>query len=126
MAIVKWLFVLALLETIALCLVASFRVLNLESTIVFLFFNFLFVAFIFQVNGTLNRKLSILAAGNVFGLFLNVGFFLFVDYGIEVFGNSFEAFCDVAFPFLNSMWIVPYWSFSLGLLPRLNKNKTGG
>ncbi len=125
MLINRQLFHLFLMEIIALCLIFSFKRLTIESTIVLAFFNLLFVVFIFQINGTLNRKLSILAIGNIFGLFLNTCFFFFVAIGVHSFGNVFENFADVIFPFLNTLWVVPYWSFSLGLLPRFNDQKRG-
>ncbi len=117
------LFPAALLEVIVLCLVASLKLLTAESTIVLVFFNLLFLVFIFQVDGALNRKLIILTVGNVFGFFLNTCFFFFVAFGKQSFGGIFENFTDVMFPFLNTMWVVPYWSFSLGLLPRFKKER---
>jgi len=35
------------------------------------------------------------------------------------FGKMFDAFYTVIYPFLNLMWIVPFWSLSLSILPRM-------
>jgi hypothetical protein len=35
------------------------------------------------------------------------------------FGKSFDAFYTVIYPLLNLMWIVPFWSLSLGVLPKM-------
>jgi len=59
------------LEAIALCLITSFRFINIESTATLLIFNLLFLSLAIHLNGTLNRKLGILALGNLIGLFWN-------------------------------------------------------
>jgi hypothetical protein len=38
--------------------------------------------------------------------------------GTFYFGNAFEAFYTVAFPLLNLMWVVPFWSLSISFLPK--------
>jgi hypothetical protein len=57
------------LEAIALCLIVSFRFINIEATATLLIFNLLFLSLTFQLDGTLNRKLGMLALGNVIGVF---------------------------------------------------------
>ena len=63
-------------EAIMLCLIASFRFVNLQSTATLLIFNALFVSLTFQLNGKLNRKLGLLALGNL-GFILEFYFQLF-------------------------------------------------
>ena len=105
------------LEVIALCLIVSFRFLNIESAVMLLIFNFLFISLIFQLNGTLNRKLGMLALGNIIGLFWNFIFYFFAVVGVVYFGEIFDAFCTIFHPLLNFMWIVSFWSLSLSALP---------
>jgi hypothetical protein len=59
------------LETIALCLITSFRFINIESAVTLLIFNLLFLSLTFQLDGSLNRKLGMLSLGNIIGLFWN-------------------------------------------------------
>jgi bacteriorhodopsin len=104
-------------EVIALCLIMSFRFVNIETVIMLLIFNFLFISLIFQLNGTPNRKLGMLALGNIIGLFWNFIFHLFTVVGMEYFGEIFGAFYTIFYPLLNLMWIVSFWSLSLAALP---------
>jgi hypothetical protein len=115
---VKWLLSFSLLQAIVLCLIVSFRYVNLESTITLLIFNFLFASLIFQLNGTFNRKLGILAIGNGVGLCWNFVFYSFSLAGTLYFGKVFEGVYTVVYPLLNIMWVVPFWSLSLGFLPK--------
>ena len=105
------------LEAIALCLIASFRFINIESTATLLIFNLLFLSLTFQLNGTLNRKLGMLALGNVIGLFWNSVLHFFAIAGVTFFGEAFNVFYAVLYPLLNFMWIVSFWSLSLAFLP---------
>jgi hypothetical protein len=106
------------LEAIALCLITSFRFINIESTATLLIFNLLFLSLTFQLNGALNRKLGILALGNIVGLFWNFVLYYFAIAGVTFFGESFNVFYAVFYPFLNFMWIVSFWSLSLTILPK--------
>lgn len=117
------LFLFFLLELIALCLIASYRFINLESAITLFIFNFLFASLTFQLNGTMPRKLGMLALGNVVGFFWNFLFYCFALAGAMYFGKSFDAFYTVIYPLLNLMWIVPFWSLSLGVLPKMQTVK---
>ncbi len=116
---------LFIVEIIALCLIASFRFINLESTITLVIFNFLFATLTFQLNGTKQRKLVLLSAGNIIGLFWNLVFFYFSSAGTLVFEKPFDALYTIIYPLLNLMWVVPFWSLSLGLLPA-RKNQMQG
>ena len=106
-------------EVIALCLIVSFRFVNIETVIILLIFNFLFTSLIFQLNGTLNRKLGMLALGNIIGLFWNFIFHSFAVVGVAYFGEIFGSFYTIFYPLLNLMWIVSFWSLSLAALPNL-------
>jgi hypothetical protein len=104
---------------IALCLTASYRHINLSSTIILLIFNLLFITLIFQLKGALIKKAFILATGNVLGFFCNLLFFNLSYAGLtyfQSFDKEFNAIYTLTFPFLNLLWIVPFWSFSLSLL----------
>jgi hypothetical protein len=106
------------LEAIVLCLIASFRFINIESTVTLLFFNFLFIFLTFELNGTLNRKLGMLALGNIIGLFWNFILYFFTIAGIVYFGEVFDGFYAIFRPFLNFMWIISFWSLSLAAFPK--------
>ena len=116
---VNFLLVLFFLQLIVLSLMASYRFISFESTITLAIFNFLFASLIFQLNGTTSRKFGLLAAGNFVGLFWNFVFLYFSFAGVTYFGNVFNAFYTIIYPFLNLMWIVPFWALSLSALPRM-------
>jgi hypothetical protein len=105
------------LEAIALCLIASFRFINIEATVTLLIFNLLFLSLTLQLNGALNRKIGILALGNVIGLLWNSVLHFFAIAGVTFFGETFDVFYAVLYPFLNFMWIVSFWSLGLAFLP---------
>ena len=106
------------LEAITLCLITSFRFINIESTVTLLIFNLLFLSITFQLNGSLNRKLGMLALGSIVGLFWNFVLHFFAITGITFFGETFNVFHAVFYPFLNFMWIISFWSLSLAFLPK--------
>lgn len=108
--------IMLFVETIVLCLIASFRFISIESTVTLLIFNGLFFSLTFQLNGTLTRKVCILTLGNIVGLFWNIVFFYFSWVGLRYLGIAFNAFYIIIFPIFNLMWIIPYWSFSLSFL----------
>ena len=104
---------------IALCLTASYKLINLASTITLLIFNLLFITLIFQLKGALTKKGFILVAGNILGFLCNLLFFNLSYAGLtyfQPFDKEFNALYTLLFPFLNLLWIVPFWSFSLSLL----------
>ena len=115
------LFLFFLLQLIALSLMASFRFINLESTITLLIFNLLFASLIFQLNGTTSRKMCMLAMGNIVGFVWNLVFYYFSSAGAAYFGKAFDAFYTIVYPLLNLMWIVPFWSLSLSFLAKPQK-----
>ena len=112
-----------LLMVIFLCLSASYRLINFQTTVTLLIFNVIFFSLIFQLNGSVLNKVFVLAIGNIVGLLLNLIFYNFSMVGYEYFGITFNAFYTLIYPFFNLMWIVPFWSLSLGFLP--NKQPIG-
>ena len=105
------------LETIVLCLITSFRFINIESTATLLIFNLLFLSLTFHLNGALHVKLGMLALGNILGMLWNFVLYSFVIAGVMFFGETFNVFYAVFYPFLNFIWIVSFWSLSLTVLP---------
>lgn len=106
------------LTVIVLCVATSFRFINSESAVTLLFFNFLFTFLTFELNGTLTRKLGILALGNTIGLFWNFIFYFFTIAGNAYFGETFNVFYAIFRPFLNFIWIISFWSLSLAAFPK--------
>jgi hypothetical protein len=116
---------LAILLSIAItvCLIASYRLTNIASTITLIIFNALFISLIFQLKGVLIKKFFILAVGNLLGFFCNLVFFNFSYAGLNYFDgfqHEFNAFYTLIFPFLTLLWMVPFWSFSLSFLMEHN------
>jgi hypothetical protein len=110
-------------ELIILCLALSFLLINVETTIMLLIFNFLFVSFTYQLNGTYTRKTGLLAVGNVLGLFCNFIFVSLSTLGSANLGQAFSVFYAISYPIVNTLWIVTFWSLSLTALPKpLNLN----
>jgi hypothetical protein len=106
------------LEAIALCLITSFRFINIASTATLLIFNMLFLSLIIHLNGSINTKLFILSIGNIAGLFWNFILHYFSVAGIAFFGEPFHVFYAISYPFLNFKWVVSFWSLSLAVLPK--------
>jgi hypothetical protein len=106
------------IEAITLCLIVSFSFINIAATITLLIFNLFFLSLIIHLNGTLNKKLGILALGNITGLLWNYILHHFAIAGNAFFGDPFNLFYTVSYPFLNFMWIVSFWSLSLAVLPK--------
>jgi hypothetical protein len=111
-------------EAITLCLIMSFRFINIESTTILLIFNLLFTSLIFQLKGALNRKLSLLALGNIIGLFWSFIFCSLSSAGTSVFGEGFNVVYAIFYPFLNFMWVVSFWSLSLAILTTTTNRRT--
>jgi hypothetical protein len=60
-----------------------------------------------------------LALGNITGLFWYFVLHYFAIAGVAFFGEPFNVFYAVSYPFLNFMWIVAFWSLSLTFFPKL-------
>src|SRR4030042_6736600 len=110
------------LEVIALCLIASFTLISIESTTMLLIFNILFVSLTFGLTGKLNRKLCLLSLGNVIGLFWGFTLNSLAASGNAYFGGTFNILFRILHPFLNFMWMVSFWSISLSALPKPENN----
>ena len=117
-------------EIIVLCLLASYVYVsnshsqaNIQSTATLVIFNVLFVSLLFQLKGSLNRKLGLLTAGNVLGLCWNIIFNYFDITGTLFFGSTFNNLYMVFFPFVSSLWMISFWSLSLTILHKDNAEK---
>ncbi len=113
--------IIVLIGAIAFCVFVCFLLTNLKSFLVLVVFNFFFGTLIFQLNGTTVRKIGLLLAGNVVGVFWNFVFLHFSLAGAEVFGKTFDALYTIIYPFLNLIWVVSYWSLTLSVMPSLGK-----
>jgi hypothetical protein len=112
------------ITVIILCLSASIRFVNFQSTVTLIIFNVFFISLFFQLNGSLLMKFAMLSVGDVLGFFWNLFFFYFSLAGGSYFGVAFNAFFTIIYPIMNLMWIVPFWSLSLSFLPKLSPQKT--
>ena len=112
------------LEAITLCLILSFSVINIAATATLLIFNVLFLSLTIQLNITLDRKLGILALGNIIGLLWNIALHHFAIAGNTFFGETFNVFYAISYPFLNFMWVIFFWSLSLTVLPKPKSTQT--
>lgn len=117
----SWLFLILMVESVVVVLVASAWFLNVQSTVTLCLFNVLFGSIISQLKGSAIRKVTLLAAGNFIGFFWNLVFLYFFSAGIQVFGRGFDAAYTLIYPLLNLMWVVPFWAVSLGFLPNVQK-----
>ena len=107
-----------LLEIVALCLIASYLLINTESMITLMVFDFLFLTLAFYLSGTLASKLGLLALGNFVGVLCNLVFYSIHVVGVAYFGDGFNIFYAISYPVLNVLWIVSFWSLSLAALPK--------
>ena len=107
---------------VILCLVASFRLISLQSAVILLIFNALFISLTSQLNGAFTRKIFLLASGNIMGLTWNFIFYSFATAGTAFFGKIFNNLYTVFFPFLSALWIISFWSLSLTVLHHESPN----
>ncbi|MCW4011182.1 MAG: hypothetical protein NWF05_11305 [Candidatus Bathyarchaeota archaeon] len=122
MKISKTLLLILYIELIVICLFGAFRFINPQSTITLLMFNFLFASLTFQLKGSFHRKMGLLSAGNIVGLFWNFVFFCFSLEGTMLFGKTFVVAYTIIYPILNLLWVVPFWSLSLSFLPKFQNS----
>ncbi len=106
------------------CLLASYQLLNLQTTLTLIIFNAFFISLFFQLNGTSLLKAGMLTTGNLLGLLWNFFFQYLSTTGNTYFGLPFSAIFILLYPILNLMWIVPFWSLSLSFLPKLSPHPT--
>jgi hypothetical protein len=76
------------------------------------------------MGGSVTKKLGLITLGNFMGLLWNFVFLNFSVAGAEVFGKNFNIVYTIAYPIFNLMWVVPYWSISLGVLPKMQESPT--
>jgi len=84
-----------------------------ESVYTLAIFNFLFVSLVFPLKGTLVSKLLLLLMGDIVGWLWNFVFFMLK---LAITGVFFDTLYVVLSPFLNLIWVVPFWSISLTVL----------
>ena len=121
MKAINYLVKILIIELIILCLLASTRFVNQQSTLVLIIFNVLFLSISFHLNGSLNLKLSLLALGNFIGFIWNFLFNAFVTAAFISFGDAFNSVYVIAYPFLNSFWVISFWSLSLTFFSPLER-----
>jgi hypothetical protein len=102
----------------------SFFLISKETLFTLVMFNFLFISLTFPLNGTLQRKVSMLLIGNVICLAWNHIFSLFAATVCSYFGVFYNALFIILNPFLNLIWIVSFWSISLTSLTDSKKQKS--
>jgi len=111
---------------VAYLLTGYLHLLSLETAAILFVFNFLFLSFLFELNGTLRKKLGLLALGNLMGLAWNCLLAIIADFGGSYSGDIFIICFRILFPLLNSIWVVSFWSLSLSVLPRLKLEHAEG
>jgi len=111
---------------VAFLLTGYLHLLSLETAAILFVFNFLFLSFLFELNGTLRKKLGLLALGNLMGLAWNCLLAIIADFGGSYSGDIFIICFRILFPLLNSIWVVSFWSLSLSVLPRLKLEHAEG
>jgi hypothetical protein len=115
--------IILFIELTALCITATYRWVDLQSTAVLVIFNALFFSLFLKLKGSLPIKLALLAAGNLIGMAWNYCFHLLIVSAIDtgiVSNTSLSAFYTITYPFLNSIWVIAFWAVSLTALPRQN------
>jgi hypothetical protein len=105
-------------EAIVLCLLIAAFYINLQSLVTLLIFNGFFVSLTFQFHGSLNKKFCLLILGNGIGLFWNFVFDFFSVSAVQAAADSFQlqlfkTCYTIFFPFLNTLWVISFWSLSL-------------
>jgi hypothetical protein len=102
----------------------AFFIISEETIFTLIMFNFLFISLTFPLNGTLQRKISMLLIGNVICLFWTHFFSLFAATVCSCFGGFYNALFIILSPFLNLIWIVSFWSISLTQLTNSEKRES--
>jgi hypothetical protein len=86
-------------------------------------FNVFFVCMLFPLNGSLERKLAVLALGDIICLIWNTMFSMLVGSLAVYVWVGFNALFIMLSPLLNSLWVVSLWSISLTFLANSGKGK---
>lgn len=124
-SVINFLLTVLFSKAIVLCLILSYFLINLETVVTLLVFCFLFLSISFYLNGSLTKKLGLLAFGSLIGVFCNLIFFSFEVVGVEYLGDWFNVLYVVSYPVLNLLWIVSFWCASLAILPKPGREKQG-
>ena len=97
---------------------------DLSALFAVVFFNLLFVFFVFPLEGPLSRKAVLLIVGNGVGALWYLIEFSFEDTLFLLNMESLRMLFLVAKPLIDFAWIVTIWSISLSMLsPRKGKMK---
>jgi hypothetical protein len=108
-------------EVIVLCFLITYFCVDLQSTATLLVFNALFISIFTQLAGSLFFKLVLLAAGNTVGMIWSFCFHQVIWAAVNsltVPDVTLSMFYTVAYPSLNSLWVIAFWSLSLTALHR--------
>lgn len=81
-------------------------------------FDAFFVSLIFPLEGALVGKVLLLLVGNTVGWLWNFAASTLEGIVVDSFGTRLNLVFTMANPFVNLIWIVPFWSVSLTLLVR--------
>ncbi len=106
------------MSIVTVSLLACFRFVNANSTILLTIFDLFFVALLFQLNGASALKAGLLATGTMIGFMWNIIFSELSVAAFAHFGLGANTVFTVVYPLLNLMWIVPFCSLSLSFLPK--------
>jgi len=101
---------------IAFCILSSFLLINVESTLVLVVFSLLFTSLTFPLSVSSTRKALLLLMGNIIGLCWNYLFFQLAYTAIYYLGDFFKVLYVIFSPFVNLLWIVSFWSISLTVM----------
>ncbi len=119
MELIRSLLVILLIEiAVFSVLLTAFRV-DFQSTAVLLIFNVLFISLMLQLKGSLLLKLAMLTAGNVIGTVWNYSFHALIVSATDssiISITNIKIIYTISYPFLNSLWFISFWSFSLTFL----------
>jgi hypothetical protein len=98
-----------------LCLFIAYRWVDFQSAVVLSIFNFLFISVFSQLNGSFYTKLGLLLAGNFIGVVWNYLFHVAIFYAAFdlTSPSNLNIFYTLSYPFLNSLWVISFWSLSL-------------
>lgn len=113
----------ALAAAMISCIVWFLPFTSKESMLVLVVFDFLFVSLIFPLRGPLSGKLLMLSLGNVIGWSWNCALLLLDSTVADGFDESFGLIYLLLNPFLNLVWIVPFWGFTLSSLAGAEKRR---
>ncbi len=106
-------------ELILLCFLVTYFWVDLQSIATLLVFNTLFISIFSQLSGGLLQKIALLAVGNIAGTVWNYCFHLLIVDAADSFilsDSTLSMLYTVAYPLLNSLWAIAFWSLSLAML----------